>query len=48
MYDGIKTALQGPTQSKTAPQILYSGEIITDKGQQVEIWVEHYSDLYFR
>ena len=48
MYEGIKTALQGPTQSKTAPQILYSGEIITDKGQQVEIWVEHYSDLYFR
>ena len=25
-----------------------SGEIITDKGQQMERWVEHYFDLYSR
>ena len=47
MYDGIKKAL-GPTQSKTAPLKCSSGEIITDKGQQMERWVEHYSDLYSR
>ena len=45
MYDGIKKAL-GPTQSKTAPLKSSSGAIITDKGQQMERWVEHYSDLY--
>ena len=38
MYDGIKTA---PLKSST-------GEVITDKGQQMEKWVEHYSDLYSR
>ena len=47
MYDGIKKAL-GPTQSKTAPLKSSSGAIITDKGQQMERWVEHYSDLYSR
>ena len=47
MYDGIKKA-QGPIQSKTAPLKSSSGEIITDKGQQMERWVEHYSDLYSR
>ena len=47
MYDGIKKAL-GPTQSKTAPLKSSSGEIITDKCQQMERWVEHYSDLYSR
>ena len=47
MYDGIKKAL-GPTQCKTAPLKSFSGEIITDKGQPMEIWVEHYSDLYSR
>lgn len=45
MYDGIKKAL-GPVQSKTAPLKSSTGEIITDKGQQMERWVEHYSDLY--
>ena len=45
MYHGINKAL-GPIQSKTAPLKSSSGEIITDKGQQMEIWVEHYSDLY--
>ena len=47
MYDGIKRAL-GPTQSKTAPLKSSSGAIITDKVQQMERWVEHYSDLYSR
>ena len=47
MYDGIKKAL-GPTQSKTAPLKSSSGAIITDKGQQMERWVQHYSDLYSR
>ena len=42
MYDGIKKAL-GPVQSKTAPLKSSTGEVITDKGQQMEIWVEHYS-----
>ena len=37
MYDDIKKAL-GPTQTKTAPLKSSSGEIITDKGQQMEIW----------
>ena len=47
MYDGVKKAL-GPTHSKTAPLKSSNGEIITDKGQQMEGWVEHYSDLYSR
>ena len=47
MYDGIKKAL-GPTQSKTALSKSSSVEIITEKGQQMERWVEHYSDLYSR
>ena len=47
MYDGITKAL-GPTQSKTAPLKSSNREIITDKFQQMERWVEHYSDLYSR
>lgn len=47
MYDGIKKAL-GPVQSKTAPLKSSTGETITDKSQQMERWVEHYSDLYSR
>ena len=47
MYDGIKTAM-GPVQNKTAPLKSSNGEDITDKGQQMERWVEHYSDLYSR
>ncbi|XP_076041799.1 uncharacterized protein LOC143025684 [Oratosquilla oratoria] len=47
MYEGIKTAL-GPTQSKTAPLKTTSGEVITDKGKQMDRWVEHYSELYSR
>ncbi|XP_050710731.1 uncharacterized protein LOC126995286 [Eriocheir sinensis] len=47
MYEGTKKAL-GPTQSKTAPLKSSSGEVITDKGKQMERWVEHYSELYSR
>ena len=47
MYDGIKKAL-GQMQSKTAPLKSATGEVITDQGQQMERWVEHYSDLYSR
>jgi len=47
MYDGIKKAL-GPVQSKTAPLKSTTGETITNKGRQMERWVEHYSDLYSR
>ena len=47
MYNGIKKAL-GPTQSKMAPLKSATGEVITDQGQQMERWVEHYSNLYSR
>ena len=47
MYDGIKKAM-GPVQNKTAPLKSTTGEVITDKGQQMERWVERYSDLYSR
>ena len=46
MFDDIKKAL-GPTQSKT-PLKSSSREIITDKGQQLERWAEHYSDFNSR
>ena len=45
MYEGIKTAL-GPTQSKTAPLKTTTGEAITNQAQQMNRWVEHYSELY--
>ena len=35
----MNTELQFPFKSST-------GEIITDRGQQMERWVEHYSNLY--
>ena len=38
----------GPVQNKTAPLKSSTGEVITDKGQQMERLVEHYSDLYSR
>ena len=44
---GITKAL-GPIRSKTAPLKSISGEVITDKGKQMERWVEHYSELYSR
>ena len=47
MYDGIKKAL-GPTLNKTAPLRSSTGEVITDRGHQLDRWVEHYSDIYSR
>ena len=47
MYEGIKVAT-GPTQSKSAPLKSSSGELIIDKGKQMDRWKEHYSDLYTR
>ena len=45
MYDGIKQAL-GPTQQKTALLKSATGEVIQDRKQQMERWVEHYTELY--
>ena len=47
MYDGIKQAL-GPTQKKPAPLKSATGEVIQDREQQMERWVEHYTELYAR
>ncbi|XP_047098732.1 serine/threonine-protein phosphatase 6 regulatory ankyrin repeat subunit A-like [Schistocerca piceifrons] len=45
MYDGIKKAF-GPTVRKTAPLKSKTGEVVTDEGNQMERWVEHYLELY--
>ena len=45
MYSGIKKAL-GPTVKGVAPLKSMLGEKITDRGQQMARWVEHYSELY--
>ena len=47
MYDGIKRAL-GPPEEKTAPLKSKSGEPITDLKEQMDRWVEQYSELYLR
>ena len=47
IYNGIKKAL-GPTLNKTAPLRSSTEEVITDRGHQLERWVEHYSDIYSR
>ena len=47
MYDGMKKAF-GPSAIKTAPLKSLSGEIITDRGKQMERWAEHYQELYSR
>ena len=47
MYDGIEQAL-GPTQKKTAPLKSATGEVIQDREQQMERWVEHNTELYAR
>jgi hypothetical protein len=47
MYSGIKKAL-GPTVKGVAPLKSMLGEKITDRGQQMARWVEHYSELYSR
>ena len=45
MYESIEIAT-GPTQSKSAFSISFSGELITDKGKQMDRWKEYYSNLY--
>ena len=40
MYDDIKKAL-GPTLNKTAPLRSSTAEVITDRGHQLERWLEH-------
>jgi len=47
MYDGMKKAL-GPNITKIAPLKSASGDIITDRGKQMERWAEHYQELYSR
>ncbi|KAI8510866.1 hypothetical protein Bbelb_117820 [Branchiostoma belcheri] len=47
MYDGMKKAF-GPSITKTAPLKTASGDIITDRGKQMERWAEHYQELYSR
>ena len=48
MYDEIKQAL-GPSQKKTGPLNFATDEIIQDRTQQMERWVEHdYSELSAR
>lgn len=43
MYEGIKRAL-GPT----APLKSAIGELTTDKGKQIERWVQYHTELYSR
>ena len=45
MYEKIRTAL-GPQVSKLAPLKSSTGDPICDKKQQMDRWVEHYSQLY--
>lgn len=45
MYEGMKKAL-GPSVTKVAPLKSASGVILTDRGKQMERWVEHYQELY--
>uniref|UniRef100_A0ABM5FP43 Craniofacial development protein 2-like n=1 Tax=Pogona vitticeps TaxID=103695 RepID=A0ABM5FP43_9SAUR len=47
MYDGIKQAL-GTMQKKSAPLKSATGVVIQDRAQQMERWVQHYSELYSR
>ncbi|XP_019625432.1 PREDICTED: uncharacterized protein LOC109470795 [Branchiostoma belcheri] len=47
MYDGMKKAF-GPSITKTAPLKTATGDIITDRGKQMERWAEHYKELYSR
>ena len=45
MYEKIHVAL-GPTVSKVAPIKSATGTQLTDKKDQMERWIEHYSNLY--
>ena len=44
MYEGIKKAT-GPNKRKTAPLKSKRGEVISDKGKQMDRWKEHYAEL---
>ena len=45
VHQKIKVAL-GPQPCKVAPIKSKSGDLIHDKKQQLDRWIEHYSDLY--
>ncbi|KAJ8340611.1 hypothetical protein SKAU_G00352440 [Synaphobranchus kaupii] len=47
MYEGIKKAF-GLTTNKTTPLKSSAGDVITDRRNQMERWVEHYQELYSR
>ena len=47
IYEGWKKAFV-PSIIKTAPLKSTSGEIITDRAQQMERWAEHYQELYIK
>ena len=47
IYDGIKQAL-GPVQNKSASLKSATGIITQNQVQQMERWVQHYSELYSR
>ena len=47
MYDGIKKYI-GPVQRMTSSLKSSTGEILTENNEQMERWVEHYSNLYYR
>lgn len=45
MYEKMKIAI-GPRVKKVAPIKSKAGELIYDKSNQLDRWIEHYSDLY--
>ena len=45
MYASIKTAI-GPTIKKTAPLRSKDGITLTKRADQMNRWIEHFSDLY--
>ena len=47
MYDGIKKAI-GPVQRLTYFIKSSTEDLLTDNKEQMERWVEHYSNLYSR
>ena len=47
MYNGMKKAV-GPSAVKVAPLKSATGVVITDRGEQMERWAEHYRELFSR
>ncbi|WP_353803190.1 hypothetical protein, partial [Acinetobacter baumannii] len=45
LFEGIKMAI-GPTKTKLALLKLKTREAITDRGEKLKRWVEHYVDLF--